>query len=498
MISRINHNSAKLENMTDPSARPLAAQVEQGVALTTREHLQVRTTQNEELLGLLPDFVSRLTWPPAKIRAERQSRLRDLLTRAKRDSPWHARRLTHVDPETFVEEDIAKLPTMTKSDLMANFDQIVTDRALSLELIESHLQQLSSDRYLLDFYHVVTTGGSTGQRGILVYDWQGWVTLGLSFARLLPLMGIEEGRRESCVIIGASNAAHGTGAFVQSFAPWLARVFSPFIALSVTQPISEIIDCLNETQPTTLLGFPSMLRQLCFAAEQGSLKVAPRAIMVGAEPLSSDTRAMMEHLFRARVYDFYGCNEASCVGFSCPVGPGLHLSDDLIIVEPVNAANALSPPGIPSTRILLTNLFNVTMPLIRYELDDAVTPMESSGRCHCGSSFRKILNVCGRTDDSFQYSNGTFVHPVAFAALGHEPAIREFQVRQCQRGAHILVEASRSFDHSAISEEIRQTLESLGVAGAEISLELVDQIPRSSVGKLRRYVGLQSTRVASP
>jgi phenylacetate-coenzyme A ligase PaaK-like adenylate-forming protein len=379
---------------------------------------------------------------------------------------------------------------MTKADLMTNFDQIITDRTLSLELVEAHLRQLKSDAYLLDSCHVVTSGGSTGQRGVFLYDWDGWIKMGLSSARILPLMGIEPDRNESCVVIGAGEAAHGSAAFVQSFAPWLLHVFSPFVSLSVTQPISEIIDRLNVARPKRVFGFPSILRQLCFAAEEGKLRITPRSIMVGAEPLSLETRAAIERTFNAKVYNFYGCTEASCVGFSCPTTPGLHLSDDLVIVEPVNAEGLPVPAGVASARVLLTNLFNHLMPLIRYELDDSVIPMESIDRCLCGSSFQKIHDVRGRTDDSFRYPDGTFVHPTAFAALSHEPEILEFQVRQSMEGAHILIHATRQFDHREMRDAIRAKLESLGIRRAEVAIEFVEQIPRTRAGKLRQFVRL--------
>ncbi len=490
MVNRSGHLPVEPNGATRLEAGSVESVFEKRTSLGPSMHESIRTRQIGQFTSQLPSFVARCTWPVAKLRAERQSCLRALLRTAKTYSPWHAKRLARIDPDTFTEDQLTTLPTMTKSDLMANFDEIITNRSLSLKLVEAHLRQLNSDTYLLGSFHVVTTGGSSGQRGVFVYDWNGWIKMGLSSARVLSLMGIEPGRNESCVFIGAGEAAHGSAAFAQSFAPWLQHVFSPFVGLSVTQPISEIIDRLNEAQPKRVFGFPSVLRQLCFAAEEGSLRIAPKSIMVGAEPLSPETRTRIVRTFNARLYNFYGCSEASCVGFSCPSGPGLHLSDDLIIVEPVTAVGFPVPAGVASARVLLTNLFNHLMPLIRYDLDDSVVPMESVGPCLCGSSFEKIRDVRGRTDDSFCYPNGIFVHPVAFSALSHEPTILEFQVRQSERGAHILIHAVRSFDHQAMRDKIRDALERLGLPRAEISMEFVEKVPRSPAGKLRQFVRL--------
>jgi len=43
---------------------------------------------------------------------------------------------------------------------------------------------------------------------------------------------------------------------------------------------------------------------------------------------------------------------------------------DLCIVELVGADNRPVTPGVPSAKVLVTNLYNVTQPLIRYELTD--------------------------------------------------------------------------------------------------------------------------------
>ena len=57
---------------------------------------------------------------------------------------------------------------------MEHFDEIVTDRRLNLDLVESHLGNLSGDGYLLDHYQAVASSGSSGRRGVFVFGWQAW------------------------------------------------------------------------------------------------------------------------------------------------------------------------------------------------------------------------------------------------------------------------------------------------------------------------------------
>src|SRR5262245_24540093 len=135
--------------------------------------------------GLIPANLQRLRWSADQLRIQRQRRLRELLRIAIERSPWHRARLTFVDPDRFEEQDLHRLPTMTKEELMANWDDIVTDRRLSLETVERHLATLTSDAYLSDEFHAIASGGSTGTRGVYVYGWESWAVAFAGFLRTM-------------------------------------------------------------------------------------------------------------------------------------------------------------------------------------------------------------------------------------------------------------------------------------------------------------------------
>ena len=129
------------------------------------------------------DHLRALRWDAATLRAERDQRLRRLVAHAKERSPWHARRLRHVDEQALRADDLAALPPMSKGDLMDHFDEIVTDPRLNRSVVEAHLDNPPANTYLLDTYHVVASGGSSGQRGVFVYDWEGWADFFLGISR---------------------------------------------------------------------------------------------------------------------------------------------------------------------------------------------------------------------------------------------------------------------------------------------------------------------------
>ena len=93
-----------------------------------------------------------------------------------------------------------------------------------------------------------------------------------------------------------------------------------------------------------------------------------------------------------------------------------------------------------SSKVLVTNLHNLTQPIIRYELTDRFTPAGISE----GGALR--ASVEGRSDDLFRYAEAR-VHPFVIGApLLHDPAVREFQVRQTERGADIAAVIDGDFD----------------------------------------------------
>ena len=97
----------------------------------------------------MPGHLQRLRWSPAQLADVQRDRLRALLARAIAGSPFHAARLRGVDPDRFELADLARLPVMTKADMMENFDAATTDRRLTRDLAERHLARSVTEPSLL-------------------------------------------------------------------------------------------------------------------------------------------------------------------------------------------------------------------------------------------------------------------------------------------------------------------------------------------------------------
>ena len=284
--------------------------------------------------------------------------------------------------------------------------------------------------------------------------------------------------------MAASNPTHISAALSKTFSSGdNARHLFP-----ISLPLETIVAGLNELQPSVLMGYSSFLPRLALEAQSGRLRITPRRVIGISEPLLPEARQVVHETWRAPIADGYGMSEGVFTGFC---GHGVHLPDDLCIFEPVDADGRPVGPGELSHRVLVTNLYNHTQPLIRYEVTDQVTLI--NGTCPCGSSFQRIEDPQGRLDDTFEYADGLSVHPHLFrSALGQHPAVIEYQVRQTRRGATIRIVTTAPVDVHALQARITGALAALGLADPQVAIETVATLSRQASGKLKRFVPLSS------
>ncbi|MGD1056008.1 MAG: hypothetical protein ABR992_01195 [Solirubrobacteraceae bacterium] len=443
----------------------------------------------EHLLPQIGEHFERVAWTAERLHAERTAQLRELIEIAVKRSPWHRDRLGDVDLTALDAADLRHLPVMTKDDLMANFDAIVTDPGVRLLDVNAHIAKLDGDAYFRDELHAVASGGSSGVRGVFVWGWEAWATVQLTALRRSLLDRIGDPELASLppvvMIVAAENATHFTSASSETFATGAVEARRFRIGL----PIEEIVSGLNSVGGYALATYPSMLARLVGEARAGRLQIQPRRIMTMAEPLLAETRQAAEALWQAPVANMWGTSEAGVTAIGCFKGTGMHLTEDLVIVEAVDADGDPVPPGVRSHKVYVTNLFNPLMPLIRYEISDEITLLDEP--CACGSVHQRIADIEGRNDDIFVYAGEVSVHPHLFRSiLGREPAISEYQVRQTRTGADVAVCAQGAFDVDGLTGKLQEALARAGCPEPTVTVAVVESIPRLATGKLKRFVVL--------
>ena len=443
----------------------------------------------EHLLPQIGEHFERVAWTAERLHAERTAQLRELIAMAVQRSSWHRDRLGDVDLTTLDADDVRHLPVMTKDDLMGNFDAIVTDPEVRLADVNAHIAKLDGDAYFRDELHAVASGGSSGVRGVFVWGWEAWATVQLTAMRrsLLDRIGDPAlaSRPAVVMVVAAENATHFTSAVSETFATGAVETHR----LRVGLPVDEVVAGLNAVGGDSLATYPSMLARLVGEARAGRLQIRPRRILTMAEPLLAETRKAAEETWRAPVANMWGTSEAGVTAIGCFKGAGMHLSDDLLIVEAVDADGNPVAAGVRSHKVYVTNLFNPLMPLIRYEISDEVTLLDEP--CACGSVHRRIADIEGRNDDTFVYADGVSVHPHLFRSiLGREPAISQYQVQQTRAGADIIVCAEGPFDVESLNRKLGEALARSGCPEPAVTVTVVGSIPRLATGKLKRFLVL--------
>jgi phenylacetate-CoA ligase len=273
-----------------------------------------------------------------------------------------------------------------------------------------------------------------------------------------------------------------SSSLVETFAnPSLRGVRFP-IAL----PIAEVVTGLNQFQPAMLLGYPTALAMLAVEADQGRLRISPKRVTSSSEPLLPQVRRAVERGYQAPMANMWGTSEAGPMAVGCWRGPGMHLCDDLVIVEPVDRDGRPVPPGVISDKVLVTAISNPLLPLIRLEITDQVQLLDQP--CQCGSAHRLIADIEGRLDDLFAYPGDVVVHPHVFrAVLAREVGVVDYQVRQTPTGAEVLAVGMPS-DQERVGRTLAGELSRHGLPSPAVQVRVVEAIDRQATGKMRRFV----------
>ena len=117
---------------------------------------------------------------------------------------------------------------------------------------------------------------------------------------------------------------------------------------------------------------------------RGCVPPAPRSVVVGAEKLHDFQRVTIERVFRAPVFETYGCREFMLIGAECEHHNGLHLTMENLHVELVDDAGAPVAPGVEGN-VIVTDLTNLGMPFVRYATGDRAVASPDSWMTSAGS-----------------------------------------------------------------------------------------------------------------
>ncbi|MFW6097958.1 MAG: phenylacetate--CoA ligase family protein, partial [Chloroflexota bacterium] len=334
----------------------------------------------------------------------------------------------------------------------------------------------------------------------ILYNHEEWLTVLASFSRFERHVGSLRGalRRPRMAVVASSTPWHMSarvGASVRS--SWI-----PMLRLDVGRPLDSIVQQLNNWQPQVLVTYASMARILADQQTSGRLQIAPRRIVSTAEVLSPALHRRLRAVWGDVVHNQYGATEGGTFAVQCASHlhtsngaerqrRGLHLFEDLFILEVVDEQNRPLPPGQYGDKVLLTVLFNHTQPLIRYELSDKIRLAPEP--CSCGCRFRLVDDIQGRQEDILRFPHrqgGTVdVHPMVFYRILDAAPVANWQVVQENGNLTLHLDGAGDNSHEpALVNSVSSALERLDAVVPAITVSRTKDIERSTSGKTKRLI----------
>lgn len=334
-------------------------------------------------------LAARTGWTPAQLETHQRQALANLRSFAYEHSPFY--REFHAG---MTDAPLDELPTLSKELLMDRWDDLVTDRSLDLGSALRFVARLQEPGLLHGRYVVATTSGTTGRKGVFVYDPNEWLWVLSSYARANDWAGAPAGltHRLQMAVVSTTVPWHQSAIVGAS----LKGPLVPTLRLDATEPMADIVRQLNAFRPESLVAYAGMAERLAEEQVSGRLRIAPRTVFCASEVLTSGARSAIRHAFTCVPFETYAATETASIASDCS-HHRLHLYDDLVIPEFVDDGYKHVPPGTYGAKVLVSVLFSRTLPLIRYEMSDSVAP--SAEVCDCGLPFPIIEGVRGRRED---------------------------------------------------------------------------------------------------
>jgi|GEM_PF-233871 len=314
-------------------------------------------------------------------------------------------------------------PVLTKSMLIENFDQIVTDKHITKHAVAKFLQRSKSPSELfLNKYHVLHTSGSSGEVGYFIFSDNEW-TCGLQSAvprgshEASAKTQSERKRSRTKLAYYAAIGGHFGGvSAVTSLKNGITRFLFDVHLFEVNSPLQQTLEKLNDLQPDILSGYTTALKILATKQREGVLKISPRGITTSGEAMTPADRTFLESTFGCKAINTYGSTEHMLMGVSNHDENTMTLFNDDLVYE------------FYSDHSVVTNLFNYTLPLIRYQMSDVLRPITPQP---VDSPYIVVNSIIGRSETipTFINKDGVkdFIHPLSIVEL-FIPGVVRFQM----------------------------------------------------------------------
>jgi len=295
---------------------------------------------------------------------------------------------------------------------------------IAKEDIVKDYTQLLSKKYRMDKCFKSHTSGSTGQPFWTFFDTRSWIRKKyISKLRARFACGMVFGEKIAIFECESIAKVEKKNKKIQFQKPFFnIKIFSIF------DDMEKTVSDLKKFNPQNFYGHPSYIFQLaqfmdkkCFPLE------GLRRIFTSSELLESNVRHFIERTFRVEIFDIYGSTEVKEIAWECPKHRGYHINEDEVICEIMKDDNPAKNGEIGD--IVVTDLHNKAMPLIRYRLHDKGYFVKD--KCDCGINFKVMKPAGGRVSDYLTLPNGKRISPYLITtSIEHVDGLLKYQIVQ--------------------------------------------------------------------
>ena len=425
----------------------------------------------EPLLQAVSELDQTQWWSADRLRELQQLQFSGLLNHARDNTDYYAEALGSFEslaPEQITDELISKLPIASRETLQTEGDRFVVR-----EHDPSH-GTLSE----------IKTSGSVSIPVNVTWNQYAFSFVGAKTFRYHQWHGSDPRKKMSALRVCPRDAdGNEVGSKTRDWYPMMPGGES--VLQTVTWPIAQQMEWLQQEDPHYLLTYPTNALALLRHAKAHAIELPNlERIDVYGEMTDDELSPLAREVFDCAVGDKYSAREVGEMATQCPVSGLYHVQSETVFLEVRKSDGTHAKEGEVG-QVLVTNLHNTAMPIIRYAIDDFA---EVGPTCSCGRGLPTLRRIMGRSRNMMRLESGDSFWPRFSSELLADVApIRQVQlIQSAVNEIRVLVvprQLLNAADDNALCEKIWERLPRT----VNLTVEHVEDIPRSAGGKFEDF-----------
>lgn len=349
-------------------------------------------------------------------------------------------------------------------------------------IIREKFNDLQSEKFKNKSNHIVQTSGSSGIISTTLQDVNKRKRNTADTIYFKKQAGFEVGNR--LYYIRKWFKMHTKNPLIT----WLRNIIMVDVSKFSEKYLADLIKNLKKDKSTkVMLGYSSAYRDICKylnSINSGPVDTNISCIIAMSEALSDYTKQSLEKYFNAPVISRYSNLENGILSMQLPnQGNSFHINWASYHIELLHPEHDTPVEYGVLGRVVITDLFNYCMPIIRYDTGDLAIMTNDNKYFNKAPAFTKVE---GRKMDILYDTKGNVQSPFIVFHMESFPEIKQFQIIQESERTYIL-KLNVDDNFSAEPELIRIYKNYFG-EDADIKINYVNEIPQLSSGKRRLTV----------